>query len=535
MIHLLEQYGTVMIFDGRLATYLNWIPSIPREEIFEHVHLCVDCSWAFALAGQLDHAERFALAGKKAIPSARPIHIAIRDQVIPPDEVLGDLTSVQAYCARLRGDSKGVRRYSQEALQQLPADAYTVRGVIALNLGMDYYQNWEWEQAVQAFTESVEMILKAHENIYVAIAALCMLGSIRTQRADLDAAADYFQRAITLGQENALSESGAIPASCLGHRGLAEIHYLRNEVEPARKSLETALELARRSGNTDMLYNIYQLGAWLALLCSDTAGAERAIQKTEEYFPKVLDSRTNPDLVTLWAAFQLLQGKPQSAIDALETGGFSMASIPFSLSDAKEKWQSIPAYLMLARALLLADRSINAMQLLDVLLPAIVASQDIRLLIEARLLTAVLLDKQNNIYARESLLEVFRLAEPSGYVSPFLNIGKPAYELIRRETLAGALKSNYAQKILATFAGQTRRVRAASLTESDFLSGTERLTPQETQILHLLAQGLSSTEVAEELMIAVSTARSYIKNIHRKLNAHSREEVLARGKQLGLV
>jgi ATP/maltotriose-dependent transcriptional regulator MalT len=32
-IHLLEQYGTVMIFDGRIATYLNWIQSSPRRNL----------------------------------------------------------------------------------------------------------------------------------------------------------------------------------------------------------------------------------------------------------------------------------------------------------------------------------------------------------------------------------------------------------------------------------------------------------------------------------------------------------------------
>ncbi len=212
-----------------------------------------------------------------------------------------------------------------------------------------------------------------------------------------------------------------------------------------------------------------------------------------------------------------------------------MANMPLSLANAKEKWQSISAYLMLARALLLEDRSTNAMQLLDTLLPAIDAGQDVGLLIEARLLTAVLLDGQNNLYARKSFSEALRLAEPSGILSPFLNLGRPLYDFTRREILSGEVKSAHAQKILAAFAGQARRAREASLAGSDLLSDAERLTHQETQILHLLARGLSSTEVAQELVIAVSTARSYIKNIHRKLNVHSREEMIARGKQLGLI
>jgi DNA-binding NarL/FixJ family response regulator len=128
-----------------------------------------------------------------------------------------------------------------------------------------------------------------------------------------------------------------------------------------------------------------------------------------------------------------------------------------------------------------------------------------------------------------------QLAEPSGYVSIFLNIGQPLYDFVRREILSGGLSSAFAQKLLAAFAGQSRTGRAGFLTESGPSSGVEALTRQETQILHLLARGLSSTEVAAELVIAVSTARSYIKSIHRKLNAHSREEAIARGKQAGLI
>ena len=63
----------------------------------------------------------------------------------------------------------------------------------------------------------------------------------------------------------------------------------------------------------------------------------------------------------------------------------------------------------------------------------------------------------------------------------------------------------------------------------------EQLTERELQVLRLLATGLSSTQVAEELFIAVSTARSYIKVIYRKLDVHSRDEAITRARQLGLL
>jgi DNA-binding CsgD family transcriptional regulator len=61
----------------------------------------------------------------------------------------------------------------------------------------------------------------------------------------------------------------------------------------------------------------------------------------------------------------------------------------------------------------------------------------------------------------------------------------------------------------------------------------EPLTDRERQVLRLLAAGLSSNQVAEELIISVSTVRSYMKSLYQKLDAHNREEAIEKGKRLG--
>jgi LuxR family maltose regulon positive regulatory protein len=45
----------------------------------------------------------------------------------------------------------------------------------------------------------------------------------------------------------------------------------------------------------------------------------------------------------------------------------------------------------------------------------------------------------------------------------------------------------------------------------------------------------SDPEITEQLVIAVSTARSHIKKIYGKLNVHSRYEAVERAKQLQLL
>jgi DNA-binding NarL/FixJ family response regulator len=61
------------------------------------------------------------------------------------------------------------------------------------------------------------------------------------------------------------------------------------------------------------------------------------------------------------------------------------------------------------------------------------------------------------------------------------------------------------------------------------------LTPREHDVLELIVAGRNTVEIAEELVIATSTARTHIQNVLMKTGAHSRLEVAALAVRLGLV
>jgi two-component system, NarL family, response regulator LiaR len=52
------------------------------------------------------------------------------------------------------------------------------------------------------------------------------------------------------------------------------------------------------------------------------------------------------------------------------------------------------------------------------------------------------------------------------------------------------------------------------------------ITPRETEILGLLAEGLSYKEIAAKIFISVKTIRKHIYNIYEKLHVHNRLEAL---------
>ena len=63
----------------------------------------------------------------------------------------------------------------------------------------------------------------------------------------------------------------------------------------------------------------------------------------------------------------------------------------------------------------------------------------------------------------------------------------------------------------------------------------QKLSNREKQILHLIAQGLSSKAIAIELDISAHTVNSYHKTIYRKLDVKSKIQALVTAKSLGII
>lgn len=65
--------------------------------------------------------------------------------------------------------------------------------------------------------------------------------------------------------------------------------------------------------------------------------------------------------------------------------------------------------------------------------------------------------------------------------------------------------------------------------------GASRLTERELEVLDLLSQGHSVTEIARRLDISVNTCRGYVRTILFKLDAHSQLAAVAHAARLGVL
>ena len=61
------------------------------------------------------------------------------------------------------------------------------------------------------------------------------------------------------------------------------------------------------------------------------------------------------------------------------------------------------------------------------------------------------------------------------------------------------------------------------------------LSMRELEVLHLIAIGDSNYEIAEQLVVAVSTVKRHVSNIFSKLGVTNRTQAVARAREFGIL
>jgi ATP/maltotriose-dependent transcriptional regulator MalT len=74
----------------------------------------------------------------------------------------------------------------------------------------------------------------------------------------------------------------------------------------------------------------------------------------------------------------------------------------------------------------------------------------------------------------------------------------------------------------------------AELREASASAVAESLSARESDILRLIAEGLTNKEIARDLAIAPETVKSHMKHIFIKLNVERRAQAVSRAQILGL-
>jgi ATP/maltotriose-dependent transcriptional regulator MalT len=549
---LAEQFLLLMTGASRLGTYLTWLEKLPDKTVCDRAYLCAGCAWAYVLTHQLDAARRYVDCGESALAYFEPVYSSYDRRWITQQEVFGNLAAIRSFADRLQGDLPGAVGHARQALEALPPEARAIHCAVALNLGMLHLDTGELDMAQKALGEAFESASRPPENVYVAVSALCLLGSILVLRGKLRESESVFRRAIRFGTQGR-TVAAPIPSAGVAHGWLAAVHYQRNELAEAQLHLDAVMQSVEQMGVPETTIRAYLHQALLAQSRGEVDVAEDWFGKAEQ----LIGVRPVQEIIrTEWIAFRgrfyLALGDYASIHGLLAAQRVQATDLDTPSPHAGEQMQPpgprLARYLLLAHAMLAQGELGQVAKLLERVCSLAEEAPDFALCLEALVLQAVTAYKGRGDMARAlpCLERALKLAAPERYVRPFLNAGEPVTKLLRH-AIALNIQPAFAHTLLAELTAQerlqidvARRLTGRAPMGPRHAGGcstarAEPLTEREQQVLRLLAAGLSSTEVAEELVIAVSTARSYIKSVYGKVDAHCREEAIDRARELGLI
>ena len=536
---LTEQAVELLTKRGELATLRAWLAALPDELVRSRVELCLWQGWLLTQDGQFDAAERLLLELEQRLqPGVTDSSLAAASGAVPlppldgpqrPVEYVGRVAATRAYIAFRRGDASRTIELALEALEHLSENQMT-RCLVAWYLGIAYLWHGNLAAGAAALTKA-RAISQAAGNSYVAFMATFELAQTQVRQGHLHQANQSYQQALDLGAAQGVRLAATGPA----YVGIGELQREWNHLDMAAHSLQEGITLCQQTGNTAILLLGYIALARVRQAQGETAEADALIQQIAQRLRTANLPPLNAAPLAAWhARLSLTQGDIALAARWVQQ---RQVRVEDELRSPREI-----EYQTLARVLIAQQRPDEALSLLGRLLDLAEREGRVGNALEIVVLQAVASQACGDDARAQGLLSrALCQAEPEGYIRLFVDEGIPIARLLVQ--MRGHRGSNqcgsfaYRERLLALLGraspeGAPHPVGAvAGPGVSPF---GETLSERELEVLRLIVAGCSNQEIADRLVIAVSTVKWYVNAIYGKLQVASRTQAIARARELNI-
>jgi LuxR family transcriptional regulator, maltose regulon positive regulatory protein len=474
---------------------LGWLDAVPDTIVRTDSRLAGCKAASLFMTGQPEAGESYLQSAEQNLP------------IDAPAAHRGTLLGLRCYS----GEVIEALRLSQEALDQIGTSDPLSRSNILFMLGDAQDAVGDVAGAIQSFEEAVQLGQQSNNQMVITIAQGHLAISLNEQGKRSEAMA-----LCRRGIERCVDTIGRpLPIACMFYVTLGTLKREANNLAQARQHIEQGLKLAQQSAMTRFLMYALEELAQVEYALGKKDVAIKMIQEAQQIAIQG-GERTSwvNTIAAVEADFDLQAGKISTMTRWAETAEFATNPDP-----ARKRQYSL--YIRL----LLAQKNLEeACALLTQLEHSAREDQRYRQLITFYIQHALaehLLG--HGVKAVSYLEQALRLAAPEGYSRAFIDEGRLVADLLPK---ARSIAPAFVDSLLETFASETEMV----------VSPLDKpLSEREIEVLRLMAKGLSSSQIAEKLIVAVSTVRSHRKHIYRKLDAHSRYEAIERAKTLGLL
>jgi LuxR family maltose regulon positive regulatory protein len=532
---LIEQNAIYQMTSHRQeAALAEWLKALPDELVRSRPWLCVYLAWTRYWTGQRDRVEECLQAAEEGLQGIASSSTGTLDKQ-DTRLVTGYIAAIRAHHALTNQEIPRVIEMARRAIEYLPEGDY-MRCEAAVALGGAFWSQGDVVASQRAFTQAKTTALRSGYPP-MAVPSSCYVGEQQFKRGQLQGALATYREALewATGPSGRLMSVASFPLIKLG-----DLYREWNDLEAANRDLARGVELCQQLGQADILGEAYVARARLQRAQGDVQGVRDSLQKAEQIAQRV---KIDPwigtwiDECRLW--LWLSTGNLVAALAWVQERKLSL--------DSALSYQHDLHHILLARVLIAqgsADPTGHGMEDALVLLARLLEAAEkagwVNEQIQIQILRSLALKTSGDAEgALVALGHALTLAEPAGYVRTFVEEGVPMARLLHQAAAQGIMP-DYAGRLLAAFEFQVANgdaVRAQVESESPE-PGSELIEPlseRETEVLALIAEGLTNREIGQQLCISLGTVKAHTSNVYGKLGVRSRTEAVARSRVLGIL
>jgi LuxR family transcriptional regulator, maltose regulon positive regulatory protein len=517
------------------ATVLGWIRALPEDLFQARPVLSILYVGAVMSNGSVDGVEIRLRDAQRWLDMTAEGAQRPKDMVVVNEEEFrrlpGAIAMYQAGLALVRGDVPGTVTYARRVFDLVPEEDHLGRGGAAALIGLAFWTSADLEEAHRMFADGMAH-LQVAGNISDAVGGVLALADIRITQGRLHDAMQTYERALKLAREHG---TPTLRGTADMYVGMSELEREHNDLHTAAQYLQKSRDQGEHTGFPQHPYRWRVAMARMLEARGDLDGAFDLLEEAEPLYVSDFFPNVRP-ITALKARVRILQGKLEYALDWARTQGLSSKD---NLNYLREFEHITLARVLLARYASDPTGSLlgEVIGLLERLLK--VAQEGARTgnVIEILILQALAHHAQGDLSAALLRLgQALLLAEPEGYARIFIEEGSPMVELLR-QAATRKIMPNYTSKLLAALEVSQQESTSVSPIPTSPAQQLliEPLSQRELEVLRLFKTELSGPEIANQLVIALSTVRTHTKSIFSKLNVKERRAAVKRATELGLI
>lgn len=529
---LIETRAHDLILQGYIVKIGEWLKAVPDDLILARPMLAISQAWYLVMTGEARPVETYLNAVEHHLEGEPSGSQLLRETV----------AAIRAFIAGKTLDAPSAIEAAQTALATISEENAFLRATAYYNLGVASLMINDLVSACQALRESGRLGAMSH-NLSVAVPSLTSLGVQEMTLGRLHQAEKTFHEALQL----AVGPDGRrLPLSMRPLAALSELHYEWNQLDLARQFAQEGCAQEGGWGNTAATTQAYQAFCQVCLAQGDLSTAQIACNKAEDiikfyHLPDWHEANAKRCRVRLW----------------LHPGIGNLAAALSWAEKEQEKLkinESLPylrevGNIAIARVWVAAGREKTALDLLDRLHTSAQDGGRVDALIQIGILQALARSRLGeNHTALKILDQALTLGESEDFVRSIIDEGAGvAALLVETVTRRQTAHLNYAIRLLSAM-GYTADPHTHTIQLSEIPTiretvvqagyvGTlaEPLTEREMEVLVCLARGMTNSEIADQLVVAVSTVKRHINHVFAKLSVTSRAKAIIEARKLGLL